>query len=203
MKLKDGFFETPVSLKEGDITTFWVYARDGQGRLLETDTPEFKVRHGLVPSAPPLPHTLSVEVLNPEGIPHWILCSPREPLFRRKRRSSTALRMRLVPDKPDSDIAIKLWEGEFLDDPDANEWVGNVLLSHDGVRRSVPEGAEIEVTIQVDASQADHCRCFRSTSESALQRPLVRTSARGAGFLEPLANSGIGDSDIPSAARRA
>ena len=59
----------------------------------------------------------------------------------------------LVPDKPDSDLAIKLWEGEFLDDPDANEWVGNVLLRHDGVRRSVPEGAEIEVTIRVDASR--------------------------------------------------
>ena len=54
---------------EGDITTFWVYARDGRGRLLETDTPEFRVRHGLVPSAPPLPHTLSVEVLNPGGRP--------------------------------------------------------------------------------------------------------------------------------------
>ena len=59
----------------------------------------------------------------------------------------------LVPDKPDSDLAIKLWEGEFLDEPDANEWVGNVLLRHDGVRRSVPEGAEIEVTIQVNPSR--------------------------------------------------
>ena len=62
MKLKEGFFEISVPLKEGDITTFWVYARDGRGQLLETDTPEFKVRHGLVPSAPPLPHTLSFEV---------------------------------------------------------------------------------------------------------------------------------------------
>ena len=61
--------------------------------------------------------------------------------------------MRWSRDKPGSDIAIKLWEGEFFDDPDANEWVGNVLLRHDGVRRSVPEGAEIEVTIRVDASR--------------------------------------------------
>ena len=51
----------------------------------------------------------------------------------------------LIPGKPDSDLAIKLWEGEFIGDPDANEWVGNVILAHDGVRRSVPEGAEIEV----------------------------------------------------------
>jgi len=32
MKPTEGFFETPVSLKEGDITTFWVYARHGQGQ---------------------------------------------------------------------------------------------------------------------------------------------------------------------------
>ena len=60
MKPKVGFFEIAVPLKEGDITTFWVYARDERGQLLDTDTPEFKVRHGLVPSSPPLPHTLSI-----------------------------------------------------------------------------------------------------------------------------------------------
>ena len=153
VRLKGGFFEIPVSLKEGDITTFWVYARGGRGQLLETDTPEFKIRHGLVPSAPPLPHTLSVEVVNPGGKPSLdSVFSKGTPLPAEKTvkyRATSAL----IPDKPGSDIAIKLWEGEFLDDPDANEWVGNVLLRHDGVRRSVPEGAEIEVTIRVDASR--------------------------------------------------
>ncbi|MGB8681757.1 MAG: Hsp70 family protein [Candidatus Binatus sp.] len=153
IKPRDGFFETPVSLKEGDITTFWVYARDGQGRLLETDTPEFKVRHGLVPTAPPLPHTLSVEVLNlGRNLALDPVFSKGTPLPAEKTVKYRATHA-LVPDNPDSDIAIKLWEGEFLEDPDANEWIGNVLLSHDGVRRSVPEGAEIEVTIQIDASR--------------------------------------------------
>jgi molecular chaperone DnaK len=153
MKLKDGFFEISVPLKEGDITTFWVYARDGRGQLLETDTPEFRVRHGLVPSAPPLPHTLSFEVVNPGGN------AALDPVFSKGTPLPTEKTVKyrathaLVPDKPDSDLAIKLWEGEFLDDPDANEWVGNVLLRHDGVRRSVPEGAEIEVTIQVNPSR--------------------------------------------------
>ena len=153
MKLKDGFFEIPVPLKEGDITTFWVYARDGRGQLLETDTPEFKVRHGLVPSAPPLPHTLSVEVVNPGGNASTRSCVLKGTPLPAEKTVKYRATHALVPDKPDSDLAIKLWEGEFLDDPDANEWVGNVLLTHDGVRRSVPEGAEIEVTIQVDPSR--------------------------------------------------
>jgi len=153
IKPKAGVFETLVSLKDGDITTFWVYARDAQGRLLETDTPEFKVRHGLVPSAPPLPHTLSIEVLNPGGsLALDRVFSKGTPLPAEKIVRYRATHA-LVPDNPNSDIAIKLWEGEFFDDPDANEWVGNVLLPHDGVRRSVPEGAEIEVTIQIHADR--------------------------------------------------
>jgi len=153
MKLKEGFFEISAPLKEGDITTFWVYARDERGQLLETDTPEFRVRHGLVPSAPPLPHTLSVEVVNPGGKPALdSVFSKGTPLPAEKTVKYRATHA-LAPDKADSDIAIKLWEGEFLDDPDANDWVGNVLLLHDGVRRSVPEGAEIEVTIRVDESR--------------------------------------------------
>jgi molecular chaperone DnaK len=153
MKLKEGLFEISVPLKEGDITTFWVYARDGRGQLLETDTPEFRLRHGLVPSAPPLPHTLSVEVVNPGGKPALDpVFSKGAPLPTEKTVKYRATHA-LVADKPDSNLAIKLWEGEFLDDPDANEWVGNVLLRHDGVRRTVPEGAEIEVTIRVDSSR--------------------------------------------------
>ena len=153
MKPKEGFFEVSVTLGEGDISAFWVYARDGRGQLLDTDPPEFRVRHGLVPSAPPLPHTLSVEILNPGGKPALDpVFSKGAPLPMEKTVKYRATRA-LVPGDPESDLAIKLWEGEYLDDPDANEWVGHVVLSHGGVRRSVPEGSEIEVTIQVNVSR--------------------------------------------------
>ena len=160
MKPKVGFFEIAVPLKEGDITTFWVYARDVRGQLLDTDTPEFKVRHGLVPSSPPLPHTLSIEVVNPGGQPAL------DPVFSKgsplplektlKYRAGHAL----IPGKPDSNLVIKLWEGEFIGDPDANEWVGNLVMQHDKVHRSIPEGAEIEVTIQVDLSRRTTVEAF-------------------------------------------
>ncbi len=153
IKTDDGVFETPVPLKDSAITTFWVYARDEHGCLLDTDTTEFKVRHGLVPSAPPLPHTLSVEVLNPGGKSALdSVFSKGTPLPAERKVKYRAMHA-LVPNNPQSDLAIKLWEGEFIDDPDANEWVGRVLLSHDAVRRSVPEGAEIELTIKIDVSR--------------------------------------------------
>jgi molecular chaperone DnaK len=153
MKPKAGFFEISTPLKEGDITTFWVYARDGRGQLIDTDAPEFKIRHGLVPLSPPLPHTLSLEVVNPEGQPVLDpIFSKGSPLPLEKTIKYRAAHA-LTPGKLDSDIAIKLWEGEFIGDPDANEWVGNVILKQSEVRRSVPEGSEIEVTIHVDLSR--------------------------------------------------
>jgi molecular chaperone DnaK len=154
MKLKDGYFEVPVSLKEGDSTTFWVYARDGQGRLMETDTAEFAVRHGLVPSAPPLPHTLFIQIVGPGGRatldPIFPKGTPLPAETTRMYRAAHAL----VPSDPKSDLAIKIWEGEYVADPGANDLVGHILLRHDGVGgRSVPEGTKIEVTIQIDASR--------------------------------------------------
>lgn len=160
IKPDGGVFETPISMKQNVITTFWVYARDGRGRLLDTDTTEFKVRHGLVPMAPPLPHTLSIEVLNPGGKsvldPVFAKGTPLPAEKKVKYRAAHAL----VPDNPESDLAIKLWEGEFSDDPEANEWVGHVVLSNTGVRRSVPEGSEINVTIKIDASRIINVEAF-------------------------------------------
>src|ERR1700688_2607002 len=153
IKPSHGVFETPISLKQGAITTFWVYARDGHGRLLDTDTSEFKVRHGLVPSAPPLPHALSVEVLNAGGKPTLDpVFAKGTPLPAEKKVPYRAMHA-LVPGNPESDLAIKLWEGEYPDDPEANEWVGHVVLSNGDVRRSVPEGSEINLTIKIDVSR--------------------------------------------------
>lgn len=156
----NGFFEAVATLNPADITTFWVYARNAQGQLLATDITEFRIRHGLVPSAPPLPHTLSFEILTNDGSP--VL----DPVFTKgtplpahktvRYRAAHALN----PERASSDLAIKLWEGEFLNDPDTNEWVGNLALPHDGIRRALPEGAEIEVTIEINSSRLINVAAF-------------------------------------------
>jgi molecular chaperone DnaK len=156
----EGHFETLLVLKPGDVTTFWLYARDAHGNLLEPDVAEFSIRHGLVPGAPPLPHTLSIEVANAEGQPTLdAVFSKGTPLPAEKKLKYRA-KHEVSPSKPNSDLAIKLWEGEFLDDPDANDWVGNVLLSHSAVRRAVPQGAEIEIRLQISASRAITVEAF-------------------------------------------
>jgi len=160
VQTQGGFFETTVSLKENDITTFWFYVRDERGELIATNVTELEIRHGLVPSAPPLPHTLSIEVVNPgkkSGLdPVFAKGTPLPAEKRVRYRAAHAL----IPDNPKTDLAIKLWEGEYSNDPEANDWVGHVILPSSDVRRSVPEGAEIEVVITIDASRLINVEAF-------------------------------------------
>jgi molecular chaperone DnaK len=153
MQPSNKFFESSVTLSPSDVTTFWIYARDAQGKLLVTDPAEFRIRHGLVPSAPPLPHTLSFEVVSSDG--KAILdpvFSKGTPLPAEKTVQYRAAHA-INPDRPETSLAIKLWEGEYLDDPDTNDWVTNLLLAHDGIKRTLPEGAEIEVSIKISSSR--------------------------------------------------
>lgn len=153
IKATGGIFESIVTLSPSAVTTFWIYARDGQGKLFATDPAEFRIRHGLVPSAPPLPHTLSFEVISSDG--NALL----DPVFHKGTPlpAEKSIRYRaahaISPERPETSLAIKLWEGEYLNDPDTNDWVCNLLLAHDGIKRSLPQGAEIEVNVRISASR--------------------------------------------------
>ena len=151
--LEKGFFDIPVMLSGGGVTTFWIYLRDGRGDLIESDISEFKIRHGLVLSSPPLPHPISVEVVGTSGKSALDMIFPKgTPLPAERTVKYRAVRT-LSPSDPESGLAVKLWEGEFFDAPEANEWVGNILISPDDVKRSVPQGTEIEVTVSISDSR--------------------------------------------------
>ena len=48
---------------------------------------------------------------------------------------------------------MKLWEGEELSEPEANDWVGNVQITPSMVRRAIPENSDLELFIRIDASR--------------------------------------------------
>jgi molecular chaperone DnaK len=151
--LKNGAFELPVTLQEGKTGRFFIYARDRMGNLVDVEPEELSIRHGLVIASPPLPHTIAVEVSRSNGK------SELDPIFKRgtplpaERSVSYRSDRACKPQEPDTSLAIKLWEGEELADPEANVWVGNVNIDAKEVRRTIPEGSEIEITIRLDASR--------------------------------------------------
>ncbi len=151
--VRDGYFEIEVQLQEGKLCPFYIYVRSAKGDTLEVEPGEFMIRHGLEPSAPPLPHTISVEVVRPSGRIELDPIFPRNtPLPAEKHVQYRADRT-LRPAEPGTSLAVKLWEGEDLGDPEANEWVGNVQVTSEMIRRPVPENKELELFFKIDASR--------------------------------------------------
>jgi molecular chaperone DnaK len=149
----EGFFETSVVLQEGRLNRFTLALRDSKGRALAVEPSEFQVRHGLSLDAPPLPHTISVELSHADGRVELSPVFPRRTLLPAERTVTYRAAHTLRPSEPDTSLAIKLWEGEALTDPQANSWVGNFHVRSDAVRRPVPEGSELQLHIKVDASR--------------------------------------------------
>ena len=112
-----------------------------------------EIRHGLSLDAPPLPHTISVEVAHADGRAELSPIFPRRTLLPAERTVTYRAAHTLRPSEPDTSLAIKLWEGEALTDPHANSWVGNMHVRSEAVRRPVPEGSELQLHIKVDASR--------------------------------------------------
>ncbi|HEX9918133.1 MAG TPA: hypothetical protein VGA87_03140, partial [Pyrinomonadaceae bacterium] len=113
----------------------------------------FSVRHGLMISAPPLPHTISVELVQPDGAIELSPVFPRRTLLPAEKTISFRAADTLRPSVAETSLAIKLWEGEALNEPQANHWVGNMHIRSEHIRRPIPEGAEIQLHIRIDASR--------------------------------------------------
>lgn len=153
LPVREGFFETGLVLQEGRLNRFTLSVRDAKGRAHEVSPGEFQIRHGLALDAPPLPHTISVEVAHADGREELSPVFPRRTLLPAERTVTYRAAYTLRPSEPDTSLAVKLWEGEALTDPQANNWVGNFHVRSEAVRRPVPEGTEVQLHIKVDASR--------------------------------------------------
>ncbi|HYP51976.1 MAG TPA: Hsp70 family protein, partial [Pyrinomonadaceae bacterium] len=151
--VREELFEIAVRLQEGKLCAFRLAARDARGLAVAVEPETFQIRHGLEVGAPPLPHTISVEVARADGTPRLDAVFPRKTLLPAEKTVHYRAARTLRPSEPETALAIKLWEGEALDDPQANHWVGNMHVRSEHLRRPIPEGAEIQLHVRIDASR--------------------------------------------------
>lgn len=123
------------------------------GRMLDVEPGEFSIRHGLELSAPPLPHTISVEVVRPNGRIELDPIFPRSTPLPAELRQIYRADRTLRPGEEGTAITVKVWEGEELSEPEANDWVGNVQITSDMIRRPIAENSELELFFRIDTSR--------------------------------------------------
>jgi molecular chaperone DnaK len=149
----DGVFDAQVQLIEGKLIRFWIYARGPDGTLVEIEPDSLSIRHGLVPGAPPLPYSIGIEIVKPGGKSELDFIFPKGHPLPAERLVYYRAARELRATQPDDVLAINVWEGETPEDPDANLWVGAMTIFGRSIRRAIPEGAEIRLTVRIDESR--------------------------------------------------
>jgi hypothetical protein len=104
-------------------------------------------------SAPPLPHTIAVELSSAHGITRF------DPIFQRhcplpsEARKTYKADRTLRPSEVDQTIPIKFWEIQVSDDPQEKWWAGCVHIRAEAIKRPILEGTELELVIKIDPSR--------------------------------------------------
>ncbi len=156
----DKLFDVEIRLRENTSTKYKVSARDALGRIHEVEPSEFSVRHGMVSTAPPLPHTISVETANSEGKIGLTTLFPKGTPLPIEKTFTFRANKTLKPNDPGETIAIKMYEGEDVDDIEANDWIGNLVIRSQNIDLPIPEGSDIELNVKVDISRLVEASAF-------------------------------------------
>lgn len=158
--IKNDYFELNVHLLENKTNTFWIYLRDEKGNDLIPNPDSITIRHGITLSEPPLPHTIGAEIINNEGKKEIdVIFNRSTPLPAFKSVTYKARKM-LVPGQNDDYLAIKIWEGETLTDPEANNIVGALKIRSEEIKRPITEGSDIEISIEISTSRLMKVQAF-------------------------------------------
>lgn len=154
-----GVFEVNVRLKAGATNRFRILARDSRGSPVQIEGGEFAIRHGVAPAASVLAKTILVELRDAGRV-------TLDPLFERgtplpaSRKFTYRTDRSLRPSQAGASLAIKLWEGDAVTDPEANTWIGLVEIRSEWLDRPIPEGSIIELSISIDESRLIHVDGF-------------------------------------------
>jgi molecular chaperone DnaK len=147
-------FVAEVMLTAGiPVTRFNLGARAANGTPIAVSPAEFSIAYMLPMSAPPLPHTVAIELSSLNGIVSF------DPVFKRQTPLPAEVRKIYRADRTlrqsdhDQTLPIKFWEIEVSDDPQEKWWAGCVHIRAEKLRRPLIEGAEIELAVKIDKSR--------------------------------------------------
>ena len=157
IKLNDnGTFMTKIFAQKGCVNEFLIQLRDEKGRLCETTPDRFAYTIGATVSEQILQISMGVALANGEM---WPLIKKGQPLPARKRdifQSTTAVK------KGESGtlLRVPVVQGENTRHADGNLLIGKIEVKGDVIRRDLPVGSDVEVTIEMDESEQVRARAY-------------------------------------------
>ncbi|HEX4125511.1 MAG TPA: Hsp70 family protein [Tepidisphaeraceae bacterium] len=135
------------------VTKFLLSARDARGSAIVIEPAEFTITYMLPMAAPPLPHTMAIEISTVNGITKFDPVFARHVPLPAEARKTYNADHTLRPSDVEATLAVKFWEIEVSDDPQEKWWAGCVHLRADQIKRPILEGTPLELTIRIDHSR--------------------------------------------------
>lgn len=152
-----GGFIATLRATKGRPNRIQVELRDRTGRLLPVVTTPDPLTYlvGVDLPSPPLPHSVGVELVNDEV--EWLLEKGQELPARRRKTLLTAFEVR--QGQTGDVLRIPVVEGEYPR-ADLNRRIGRLEVQAHQVKRTIPIGTEVEVTIDIDQSRLVRAKAF-------------------------------------------
>jgi Molecular chaperone len=151
----NGTFMTNLRADKGRLHTFVIEIRDSTGKQGEVVPDRFTYTIGIHMTDPPLIHSVGIALANNEM---EVLLPKGSPLPARRRKiARTAFETRRG--EGNHFIQIPVMEGESPR-ADRNQCIGTLKIESKNMKRDVPAGSEVEVTIEIDQSRIVRTKAF-------------------------------------------
>lgn len=153
----EGVFMTQLFAEEKRRCEYDIELCDATGTRLAVSPERISYTLGLVPDKPPLSNTIGIGLANEELLP-YIQKGTRLPA-RGTNDHRTVLALRAG--HPEDVLTIPILEGE---NPRAvrNHLIGRIEITGANIRRDLPAGSQVEVTVMIDESQQIRAQAYVS-----------------------------------------
>lgn len=145
---ENGAFQLTARAQRGQQNVFGIELRDPKGTLCETTPDNFKYTVGMVVEEQPIINNLGVATADNKVGLHFTKGQGLPAKYTKSYRTSTALKQ----GQSGSVIRIPIVEGN-RELADRNVLIGTLEIRSDGLKRDLPAGSEIEVTLNMDTSR--------------------------------------------------
>jgi len=146
---KDGVFETEVHADKGRKCEFIIELCDTSGTQLKTVPERFNYTVGMVITNPPITHNLGVAMANNQPDFFFEKGTPLPARMRKIHHTAFAVRKGQKGDL----IRIPVIEGKNKRRADRNDLLGCLEIQSDYLKRDIPAGSDVEITIYMDESR--------------------------------------------------
>lgn len=154
----NGAFMATLWAESSEINRYQLELTDRAGRQLAVVTEPDQLTYdvGIAPPAAPAAHTIGIQTANNEMA---VFIAKGTPLPARQRRTDLVSAFAVTRGQDSDVIRVPVMEGEHPR-ADRNRRIGVLTISGRQIRRDVPAGSEIEVTIERDESGVIHTRAY-------------------------------------------